>query len=107
MDQLEKIAEKIHQEFEAHTDARDKALNQARTLTRNCALAIRAIHREEKDTAGEHLEKAALLADDCAPDAQGLDLPATDRRQEDGRLLALPSGPIFRHGKPAGSCQPP
>jgi len=59
---LEKIAEKIRADFEAHTEARDQALGQARTLTRHCALAIRAVHRDEKDVAGEHLEQASELA---------------------------------------------
>lgn len=62
MDKLEKIAEKIRADFEAHTEARDQALGQARTLTRHCALAIRAVHRDEKDVAGEHLEQASELA---------------------------------------------
>lgn len=62
MDNLDKIAEKIHQDFEAHTETRDQALSQARTLTRHCALAIRAIHRNEKETAGEQLDQASELA---------------------------------------------
>lgn len=59
---LEEIAEKIHHSFEVSTEERDRALAQARTLTRHCANAIRAIHREDKELAGQHLEEARLLA---------------------------------------------
>ncbi len=59
---LEEIAEKIHQSFEVCTSERDRALAQARTLTRHCANAIRAIHRDEDDLAQEHLKEARLLA---------------------------------------------
>lgn len=62
MDRLEKIAEQIHQAFEARTSARDHALSQARTLTRFCANAIRAVHRDEFDTAQEHLDNASKIA---------------------------------------------
>ena len=55
MQRLETIAEQIHQAFEVRTAARDQALSQARTLTRHCANAIRAIHRNEHDLAQEHL----------------------------------------------------
>ncbi len=61
MKQLQSIAERIHQEFEARTEARDQALKSARVLTRHCAHAIRAVHRDEKDLALEHLEKATHL----------------------------------------------
>jgi translin len=58
---LEEIAEKIHHSFEVCTSERDRALTQARTLTRHCANAIRAIHRDEKALAREHLEEARQL----------------------------------------------
>ena len=58
---LEEIAEKIHHSFEVCTMERDRALTQARTLTRHCANAIRAVHRDEKTLAGEHLEEARQL----------------------------------------------
>ncbi len=61
MQELEKIAEGIHKDFEAHTAARDQALTQARTLTRHCAQAIRAVHRDEKDVANQHLVAAREL----------------------------------------------
>ncbi len=47
MQKLEKIAEQIRQTFDAQTATRDKALGQARALTRACALSIRAVHRDE------------------------------------------------------------
>jgi len=60
---LDNIAERIRGEFDAHTAARDEALSQARTLTRHCARAIRAIHRDEEDAAQEHLAHAHTLAE--------------------------------------------
>lgn len=62
MERLETIAEQIHQAFEARTNARDDALSQARTLTRYCANAIRAVHRDEFDVAREKLEQASSIA---------------------------------------------
>lgn len=59
---LEEIADKIHHSFEVCTEERDRALAQARTLTRHCANAIRAVHRDEHDLAGQHLEEARQLA---------------------------------------------
>jgi translin len=58
---LEDIAEKIHRSFEVCTSERDRALAQARTLTRHCANAIRAVHREEYPLARQHLEDACQL----------------------------------------------
>lgn len=58
---LEEIAEKIHHSFESCTEERDRALAQARTLTRHCANAIRAIHRDEYTLARQHLEEASQL----------------------------------------------
>lgn len=62
MDRLEDIAEQIHLAFQARTSARDQALSQARTLTRHCANAIRAVHRDEFDIARDHLESASNIA---------------------------------------------
>ncbi len=62
MNRLEHIAEQIHQAFEAQTSARDHALSQARTLTRYCADAIRAVHRDEFDVAKNHLDRASNIA---------------------------------------------
>jgi translin len=62
MSGLDEIAERIHQDFEQRTAARDRALTQARTLTRHCAHAIRAIHRNEDENAQTHLAEAGQLA---------------------------------------------
>ncbi len=61
MERLEEIADRIHQSFEERSAARDRALAHARTLTRHCANAIRAIHRDEFSLAEEHLNEARLL----------------------------------------------
>jgi translin len=64
MTPLEQIADKIRVDFDAQTAARDGALAQTRLLTRHCAQAIRAIHRDEKDKAREDLDAARKLADE-------------------------------------------
>jgi translin len=61
MKNLPAIAEKIHQALEARTQARDRALSNARQVTRHSAQAIRAIHREEHDPAYEQLNQARDL----------------------------------------------
>ncbi len=61
MKNLPVIAEKIHQALELRTQARDRALADARQVTRHSAQAIRAIHREEHDGAYEQLEQARAL----------------------------------------------
>lgn len=68
MQELESIAENIHQSFEARNKARDQALSQARTLTRHCAHAIRAVHRDEYDLAKENLTEARQIADSLHDD---------------------------------------
>jgi translin len=62
MSRLEDTAERIHTAFETRTAARDRALTQARTLTRHCANAIRAIHREETPLVSQNLLEASKLA---------------------------------------------
>ena len=62
MQKLDQIAESIRKDFDEQTAARDQALAQARALTRECALAIRAVHREESDVMQAHLDEAARLA---------------------------------------------
>ena len=59
---LETIAEAVRAEFDKIVAAREKALTNTRTLTRHCAHAIRAIHRQEEDTAAQELKAAASLA---------------------------------------------
>jgi translin len=62
MEKLEKIAEQIRQSFDTQTAARDQALTHARALTRACALAIRAVHRDENDVMQARLDEASHLA---------------------------------------------
>ncbi len=61
MDKIEGIAERIRASFEKRTQARDRALAQTRTLIRHCSHAIRAIHRDEQDTASENIQQAKEL----------------------------------------------
>ena len=61
MQNLDEITEKIHLSFETRMNVRDQMLKQARILTRHCANAIRAIHREDKALAQEHLREAQEL----------------------------------------------
>jgi translin len=58
MNNFQEIAERAHQAFEIRTQARDKALLQARQLTRHSANAIRAIHRSEQEEAAAQLTSA-------------------------------------------------
>lgn len=63
MHKLESIADKIRSNFDIRTVARDKALSQARKLTRACSLAIRAVHRADTDGMNAQLAEAEKLAD--------------------------------------------
>lgn len=72
MQQLDSIADEIRLDFEARTAARDRALSQARLLTRHCANAIRAVHREERPLAQENLAEARGIAQALRADLAGL-----------------------------------
>lgn len=61
MHKLDEITERIRQAFEARTAARDHALAQSRTLTRHCAQAIRAIHRDNRQLAQDELGAARQI----------------------------------------------
>jgi len=63
MHKLEKIADQIRQKFDIRTSMRDQALSQARQLTRACSLAIRAVHRDDKEAMDVQLAEARKLAD--------------------------------------------
>jgi translin len=63
MHKLEKIAEQIRLKFDVRTALRDQALTQSRQLTRACSLAIRAVHRDDKETMEAQLAEARDLAD--------------------------------------------
>jgi len=62
MHKLENIAEQIRQKFDVRTAMRDQALTQARQLTRACSLAIRAVHRDDKEVMEAQLAEARGLA---------------------------------------------
>ena len=62
MNHLETIAKRIQADLEARNDARDQALRSSRELTRLCATAIRASHRDEWGAARELLTQAEAVA---------------------------------------------
>lgn len=55
---FKELADKAHQDFEARHLVRENALKQTRKLTRHAANAIRAIHRDEQDSAEENMDAA-------------------------------------------------
>lgn len=63
MKNLETIAERIRISFDTRTSARDHALAHARTLTRHCANAIRAVHRDDLEVAQVNLQEAHRLVE--------------------------------------------
>lgn len=71
MYKLETIAERIRQNFDVRTSKRDEALRQARQLTRACSLAIRAVHRDDKEAMEANLTEAQNLADKLRDDLKG------------------------------------
>ncbi len=62
MQELDAIGEQMHTLLREKNSARDKALEQSRTLIRYSSLAIRAVHREERDVAAENLRLARAQA---------------------------------------------
>src|SRR5512134_2027462 len=71
MYKLESIAERIRQNFDLRTSKRDEALKQARQLTRACSLAIRAVHRDDKEAMEANLAEAQSLADKLREELKG------------------------------------
>ncbi|MEA5077905.1 MAG: haloacid dehalogenase [Anaerolineaceae bacterium] len=67
-DRFSIITEKAKQIFDERTGARDRALVQARQLTRLCAHTIRAIHRSEVEPAHELLKEAHTLVQEMQKD---------------------------------------
>jgi translin len=61
MENLDEIIERIHVSLEDRTKVRDVALQQTRMLTRHCANAIRAVHRDDHKKTKDHLENAHAL----------------------------------------------
>ena len=71
MYKLETIAERIRQNFDVRNSKRDDALKQARQLTRACSLAIRAVHRDDKEAMEANLAEAQTLADKLRNELRG------------------------------------
>lgn len=63
MNTLETIADTIRLQFEQKTTARDLALSHARSLTRCCSQAIRAVHRDDLEGMATQLAEAKSIAD--------------------------------------------
>ena len=83
MDQLEIAADQIREKFDIQTAARDKALTVSRSLIRHCALAIRAVHRDDLGEMQEHLDEAKTLANELKVDlAEHPDLYFTGYTQD-------------------------
>ena len=61
MPDLDNLSVRIHESFDQRSKVRDEILAQARKLTRYCAHAIRAVHREEWDQANEQLNQARSI----------------------------------------------
>jgi translin len=68
MDELDALIDRIRDHLEEKNAARDRALKQSRTLIRHCSLAIRAVHRDERETAAEHLKEARALVEELQRD---------------------------------------
>lgn len=58
MEKLETIGEHIRQYLEEKNTARDRALQHSRTMIRHCSMAIRAVHRDEREMAKKQLDNA-------------------------------------------------
>ena len=83
MDRLEIAADEIREKFDVQTAARDKALTVSRSLIRHCALAIRAVHRDDLDVMQEHLHEAKTMANELKTDlAEHPDLYYTGYTQD-------------------------
>lgn len=63
MDQLDALTDAIQGEFEQANAARDLAYQRSRALISLCARAIRAVHREEWETAVSLIYQARTAAD--------------------------------------------
>jgi translin len=61
MQNLDEIAERARKDFDARNQARERALAQTRHLTRFCANAIRAVHRDDLPGVQENLAEARNL----------------------------------------------
>lgn len=68
MNDLETIADRLRASLEARNHARDTALQRARTMTRHCAQAIRAVHRDEREKARAEMDAAHAIVDQILSD---------------------------------------
>ncbi len=68
LDDLDQLADEIREQMERVNAARDQAYTRSRTLISICARAIRAVHREEWDTAESLIAKAKTAAEDLVGD---------------------------------------
>jgi translin len=70
IDQLDNLTERIQARFEEVSSVRDQAYERSRRLVSVCAKAIRAVHREEWETAESLIAQAKTAADTLAADTQ-------------------------------------
>lgn len=70
MQNLDEIAERIRSSFDSKSSARDRALAQARNLTRYSAQSIRASHRNERQAAEDALSHARMLVETLQSDLE-------------------------------------
>ena len=70
LNHLDTISDRIRADFRARNDARDGALRRSRELTRLCATAIRASHRDDWDKARQLLAEADAVAHQTMEDLE-------------------------------------
>jgi len=71
VEELNTIIGQIQDTLSAKTSVRDQALRRSRELTRLCAEAIRATHREEWDEAAAKIARARKKAEELVTDLKG------------------------------------
>lgn len=71
MDGLDDIGDRVRQQLEEKSAARDRALQHSRTMIRHCATAIRAVHRDDRQQAEGELDQARELRDRLQSDLEG------------------------------------
>ncbi|MFP4321664.1 MAG: haloacid dehalogenase [Anaerolineales bacterium] len=64
MDKLTEVSERVHAFFARQNEVRERAINLSRHLTRQCANAIRAVHRAEWDITAARLQDIRQAADE-------------------------------------------
>lgn len=64
MNRLDEIGEELRVQFELQNSLRERAITLARELTRYCANTIRALHRQEWDSAKARLQEVRAAADE-------------------------------------------